>query len=187
MKTVTRNIVAVLLLALLGAACGTAEATGPPEINYGRDICVQCGMIISEERYAAAYRLADGTEKTFDDIGGLLLHQRSTGAELDATTTWVHDYQTEEWAEVDRAFFVPTRSVSSPMGHGIVSFADKGRADAFATDVGGEVVGWSVVLELPNVDGLVGHHHMEDNNRTDDMNEMEDTDSGESAGHEHDG
>ena len=62
------------LLAIAVAACGeTSEASGPPDIQYGRDICVQCGMIINEEKFAAAYTLNDGTEKSFDDVGGLVL------------------------------------------------------------------------------------------------------------------
>jgi copper chaperone NosL len=155
-------VVLALVLGLVGAACGTADASGPPEINYGRDICVECGMIISEARFAAAYRLADGTEKIFDDLGGLLLASRETGDHLGPATTWVHDFETEEWVAVEDAYFVPTLSVASPMGHSIISFNDKARAEAFAADVDGEVIGWDIVKDLPAMEGLVGHHHDDD-------------------------
>ena len=31
----------VLALAVVASACATAEAAGPPDIKYGRDICTQ--------------------------------------------------------------------------------------------------------------------------------------------------
>lgn len=149
----------VLALSLLAAACGTADASGPPEIQYGRDICTECNMIITEAKYATAYRLADGTDRKFDDVGDMVVYLQETGEE--PTDTWVHDFETEEWIEVAGAHFVPTLSVSSPMGHSILAFSDMARASTFAADVGGEVIHWDEVLLLPTTDGLVGHHHME--------------------------
>jgi len=163
-------LVTVTLLSGVAAACGNAEAnTGPPEINYGRDICIECNMVISEARFAAAYRLADGTEKIFDDIGGMLKHGQENGEVTDAVA-WVHDFTTEEWVEAAAAFYVPTRSVATPMAHGIVAFSDHSRAMEFAAGVDGEVVDWETVLRLPIIDGLIGHHHGDDaGGMTDDM------------------
>lgn len=45
------------------------------------------------------------------------------------------------------------------MGHGILAFSTRERAEAFATDVGGEVITWEAVIELPVEDGLLGDHH----------------------------
>ncbi len=152
-----------LLALILGACGGTAGAQGPPDIAYGRDICVQCGMIINEERFSAAYTLDDGTEKVFDDLGGLLLHQRATGDTIDSKHTWVHDFRTVERVDVANAYFVATMSASSPMGHSILAFTDEERAVAFASEVGGEVIRWDVVFAMPERDGLVGDHHMDMN------------------------
>jgi len=157
-KTLWLSLVVLMVAA---SACGGAAATGPPEINYGRDICIECNMIISEARFASAYRLADGTEKLFDDVGGMVLHGRETD-ELDGTTAWVHDFETEEWVEASAAFFVPTTGVTSPMGHGILAFSDQARAVAFADNLDGEVIDWTTVMALPVVDGLVGHHNGDD-------------------------
>ncbi len=168
-------VVAVLLM----AACGSqAVAAGPPDINYGRDICIECGMIIDDPRFAAGYRLADGTERTFDDLGGLIIYGRETG-ELGTATTWVHDFETEEWLDATIAFYVPTIGVTSPMGHGILAFATEERAHRFAMDLEGEVIGWETVTELPVNDRLLGHHHAHEmDSGTDHDMEME---------HEHDG
>lgn len=169
-----------LVLALLVASCGaSATATdGPPEINYGRDICIECGMIVDDPRFAAAYRLDDGTEKVFDDLGGLIIHGRTTG-DLSTATVWVHDYETEEWLRAVSAFYVPVRGVASPMGHGILAFATTDRAARFAAELGGEVIDWDTVRQLPVVDDLLGHHH--------DEHVMQAEASLETEGHDHDG
>ncbi len=170
-----RLLVIAVLLGLFAAACATAEAnSGPPEINFGRDICVQCGMIIDDARFAAAYRLDDGTEKTFDDVGGLILQGRET-EELDtASEIWVADFETEEWLDARQAHYVPTLAVASPMGHGLLAFGDAARAARFASDIDGEAITWDLAAALPVTDGLVGHHHG-------DAMEMD------STAHDHDG
>lgn len=156
-RVVSHLLLIVTLSALVGA-CAGAAATGPPDIKYGRDVCVECSMVISEARFAAAYRLDDGTEKLFDDIGGMLKHGNETG-DVAHATAWVHDFQTEEWVQADVAFYVPTRSVATPMGHGVVAFADHARAMEFAIGVEGEVVDWATVVHIPIVDGLIAHDH----------------------------
>jgi hypothetical protein len=142
-------------------------------------------MIVSEAKFAAAYTTPDGTKLAFDDTGGLLLYQRSIGDPIDPNEAWVHDYDTEEWVTVADAFFVPTLSVMTPMGHGIISFSDEARANAFASDVDGEVILWDVVLELPAMDGLVGHHHVDGEGM--DPSDMDHTDDMEHDEMDHDG
>lgn len=149
-------LVAILILT---AGCSSTDSTEPPAVNYGRDLCVECGMIIQDVRFATAYRLGDGTEKLFDDVGDMIVHLRRSGDSAATSAMWVHDYETEEWVSVDSAFFVPTLSVASPMGHSIIAFSDEGRASAFAGDVDGEVITWDAVLTLPANEGLIGDHH----------------------------
>lgn len=157
-----RLLLLVAVLSLVAAACSDpAAADDPPEITYGRDICIECGMIIGDARFAAAYRLGDGTEHTFDDLGGLILFGRETG-DLDVARVWVSDFDDEVLIEAGSAYFVPTRGVVSPMGHGILAFADGERANATAAELGGEVIDWETVKVLPVTEGLVGHHHDDD-------------------------
>ena len=153
-----RRTVVVVVVAVLGAACTTAAADGPPDIKYGRDICVQCNMIISEIGHAAGYRLPDGLEKKFDSVGEMVVHGHLHD-ELHDVEAWVHDLWTEEWILAEEAHYVPTRSTASPMGHGIFSFATRASASQFAIEVDGDVIDWATLLQLPIVDGLVGGDH----------------------------
>ena len=173
-----KNALALALITILAVAIagcgGTAAASEAPEINYGRDICIECGMIIDDPRFAAAYRTADGTEKKFDDLGGLLITGRELG-DLEGSRIWVSDFEEKTLIDARTAFFVPTLGVNSPMGHGILAFADRSRAEALAGDLDGEVIDWEMVLELPVIEGLVGHHHAE-HDEMDDMDDMGDHD-----------
>ncbi|MFQ5522558.1 MAG: nitrous oxide reductase accessory protein NosL [Acidimicrobiia bacterium] len=140
--------VVLAVVGLLVGSCTSADVSeGPPEINYGRDICFQCGMIISEARYAAAYRLPDGTEKRFDDLGGLLIHGHESG-DLGSAEVWVHDVETEEWLRAEEAFYVMTGDGRTPMAYGIIAFADQARAQVIADGLGAEVLTWAAVAAM---------------------------------------
>jgi copper chaperone NosL len=159
-----------LLLALVAAGCSSAaSANGPPQINYGRDMCIECGMIIDDARFAAAYRLADGTEMAFDDLGGLIIHGRDSGELDEATELWVSDFDDEMLIDAMSAFFVPTLGVASPMGHGILAFAAHDRAMEAAAELGGEVIDWETVIALPVMEGMVGDHRHGDSETEDPM------------------
>ena len=46
----------------------------------------------------------DRAGNPFDDIGGMLVHNRA--ASEDVAVFWVHDFDTEEWLKADDAYFV---------------------------------------------------------------------------------
>ena len=165
-----RHWAVVALLAVGAAACSGAEASGPPQVELGRDMCFECGMVIEDARFVASYRLPDGSEKSFDDIGGLIVHGRE-GGELDDATVWVADFETEQMLDAPAAFFVPTLAVASPMGHGILAFGSEQAANEFAGAIDGSVLRWPAVRDLPLVEGRVGHHH--EHEATEDMADHE--------------
>lgn len=136
--------VIALLVASVSAGCGGESRTGPPEIHYGRDACDQCHMIISEARYAAAYRNRNGDPSVFDDIGDMVQHARRAKV-LDSMTAWVHDYNTEKWIDADKAWYVRS-GIETPMGHGIVAFAGEKAARSFAEEHQGEVLRWQAMI-----------------------------------------
>lgn len=136
----------LLLLALGLTACGGDDGAGrPPEIVYGRDVCTECGMIISEERFAAAYEV-EGEDKAFDDVGDMLAHGLRQGELGSETAAWVHDHDTSEWLDAATAWFVHDADIVTPMGHGIAAFSTRERATSFATEFGGEVMTWDDLL-----------------------------------------
>lgn len=128
------------------AACGDGLATPEPaKIRFGETICAECGMIISQPKYAGsfAYSESEGRFKSlpFDDIGDMIEHMRKH-PELIPVGVWVHDYNSEEWIDAETAYFVESSSIRSPMGHGIAAFADEAAAKQLAAEMDGQVLDW---------------------------------------------
>ncbi|MBV6509468.1 MAG: hypothetical protein JJLCMIEE_02559 [Acidimicrobiales bacterium] len=146
---------------LLLAGCGGSSAGKPPEIIEGRTECDECHMIIDDTRFAAAYRLPDGEEKTFDDIGDMLSHGQRNDELADADI-WVFDYESADPVKAPEATYVVAGEVVTPMASGAVAFADSAGAEDFVAEMGGEIVGWDE-LQQRAADGELGSQaHMAD-------------------------
>lgn len=154
MRTWSLAASVLMLAAMVLAACSGGTPSGPPEINYGRDVCDQCHMIISEARFAAAYRDADGKPFVFDDIGDMLTHLDASG-DPDGVTAWVHDYETEEWIEVGDAWLVHSEEIETPMGGGVIALANRDDAERYAAANDTEVLQWQYLLD--NIDEFSIH------------------------------
>lgn len=136
--------VAALVLALLAVACRGDAPGDPPRAALGRDSCARCGMAVTEARYAGGWVSADGTAVVYDDPGELLAALRSEPSH--AAAAWIGDYETGAWVRVRDAFFVRAEGLATPMGTGVVAFAERGRAEAFLSSRAGAVpVDWPAV------------------------------------------
>ena len=139
--------VVVVLPALLLAACGDdASADEPPEIEYGRDTCDRCNMIISEERYASGLVDEDGEKLVFDDTGEMVAFMQDDPEAYAAWRIWVHDYDSVEWIDGATAFYVYSQDTNTPMGTGVIAFKTREAAEAFAQENEGMVMDWQTLL-----------------------------------------
>lgn len=123
---------------LLTACQAKNEGAQPPEIRYGQDICDSCGMQIDEARFAAATLLNKGEYRRFDDIHEMIVYHMDHPEEQ-VQVWFVHDYKSEEWIDGQDATFVRSQAIMTPMGGGIVAFADQAEAEAFAAEMKGEL------------------------------------------------
>ena len=148
----------VALLALAGCG-GAADTTQPPEILYGQDVCDECDMIISEEKYAAAYWTEEVEARRFDDVGEMLVYM-TKNPEATASV-WVHDVNSAAWLLAEDAWFVMNSGLRTPMGTGIAVTADELAARALAFDqpearvmTFAEILARAEAGELMNVHGM---------------------------------
>ncbi len=133
---------ALLLLSPLLVAVGcpgrSAPLDLPPDVRYGVDPCYRCGMIVSDERFAAAYVTSAGATRRFDDLGCLtsfLVEQPEA-----VSAFWVHDEESRAWLRGPQATFVRTSSIITPMGTGIIAVASATRARALAEREKGQLL-----------------------------------------------
>ena len=111
---------------LIFSACSVDSEIKPAEIKYGQDICDACSMIISEKQYSAQYLLLDGSVKKFDDIGCMIEHIEKTKDETGKLSAiFIRDYNTNNWINIENSHFLKSDKIITPMGHGIVAFANQ--------------------------------------------------------------
>lgn len=120
MNTSKKTWAALMAVVAAGAIAGCATVEdGPPELIVDRSACARCSMLISESRYAAAYRI-DSTDKTFDDIACML---RELAQEPDSASAriWLRDVRDDAWIDPEDATLVRSAALRTPMAGGIAA------------------------------------------------------------------
>ncbi len=137
-------LIGLLLLFLIGCSAG-GPTDEPPEIAYGRDVCDACSMIIDEARFAASYVTTTGEVRKFESIEDMVSYHHDHEEEVHIF--WVHDYESEEWVRADKAFFIQSEDIPSPMGGGLIAAADETHAHRLADVWHGSVLTFPELLE----------------------------------------
>jgi copper chaperone NosL len=163
----------LILIMLFGAACGqVANTEEPPKIVYGQDVCDRCTMIISEEKYAAAYWTEEGEARRFDDIGGMLANITENSESV--ASYWVHDFETVEWVRAEEAAYIVDSDQSTPMGFGIFAFATEEQAQAEVDERDRAIIHSFEELLAMNMTMPMEHNHDEhDQEHMEDMADMD--------------
>jgi copper chaperone NosL len=117
-------VVGACVLFAPAPGCKKEPTAAPPAILYGQDACAQCGMIISDEHFAAGavVRGEDGalTPHAFDDIGCLLDFARHRPADALAAV-YVKDYNTRQWCDAQKAVYVRSDQLKTPMASNLAA------------------------------------------------------------------
>ncbi|BDG62204.1 nitrous oxide reductase accessory protein NosL [Caldinitratiruptor microaerophilus] len=149
-----QGVAVAALAALLLTGCRGGRDPRPPAIRYDRDVCAECGMIISDERFAAAYVTKSGEARLFDDLGDMLVYEKKDDQEPIAY--YVHDVRSRKWIPAEAAYYVRGESVKSPMGWNIAAFENEAEAREFAEKTGSRLMTWQ---ELRAADLTMPHAH----------------------------
>ncbi len=125
-------ILALSFAFLMTAGCKREVTLDPPSLHLGQDTCFACGMIVSDERYAAAIVQNQNGERkqfVFDDLGEML---RFTPPAASQTRYWAHDVESKQWIDATTAHYVRSPANETPMLTGVVAYATQSAADAAA-------------------------------------------------------
>lgn len=126
------------------ASCGGEPAElAPAEVAWGVDVCERCHMVIDDPDRAAQWVERTGEARKFDEPGDLVAWlaegERAEGR------AFVGDFAGTGWVPAEAASFV-RGAVSTAMGHDVIAYRDRARADSLAAARGGRVVDWSMLL-----------------------------------------
>jgi copper chaperone NosL len=133
-----RSVKGIALLAALGVlACGRSEVK--PVDLYPEDLCAHCKMAISVKAFAGEVVKEDGEVLKFDDLGCLRAAmgqaQVARGAHL-----FVRVMEKEGWVKAAEATIVKAVIIQTPMGSGLIAFAERREAENFVKQHGGEIL-----------------------------------------------
>jgi len=142
-------LLAALLWTLVQAGCEDAPSIAPPNILFGQDVCDVCGMIISDDRFAAGLVVEQerGYEtRSFDDIGCLLAYEDEHPDEPPAAR-YVRDFRTRAWRVAETAVYLHSGHLHTPMAFGLAALATEADARALAGEYPGDVIVYPAVRE----------------------------------------
>ncbi|MCK6526863.1 hypothetical protein L6R50_04660 [Myxococcota bacterium] len=107
---------ALVCAALLSWACGP-DPERPARVAYDFVACAECGMLVSDPRYASQAAPRAGGRRFYDDPA--CLFRDVAGEPVPVERAWFHDARTTDdvWiAEGDAAFLT---GFETPMGSGL--------------------------------------------------------------------
>ncbi len=139
----------LLVLATVGGVVflWPTQRVGPQSIVYGRDACAHCRMHISQPGFAGEVRDHNGMLTKYDDVGCML--QAMVAMRREIPEAWVEDHDGGGFVPLLTAQLVRGDTGDTPMGYGIVAFANEAAATTYAREHNGQLVSLEDVMKDP--------------------------------------
>lgn len=124
------------IFALLPLAACTS---GPEPIRYGQDNCHACKMTLTDRRFGAEIVTVKGRVYKFDDLNCMVGYLKSgnIAAENIAQTVAVDFKKTGQFVDVERALFLHSERLKSPMRSDVASFSAQPDLEGVMAEIGG--------------------------------------------------
>ena len=131
--------------ALLLSSC---EAKKQP-IAYGQANCQHCQMTISDKRYGSELVLKTGKAYFFDSAECLIQYlEENAETKEKARMFLVSDFnKPEELIDADKAIFLQSKNLPSPMGMFLTSFTNLAAATEMQEKNGGRILTWNEAVK----------------------------------------
>ena len=131
------------IVLLLAISCKVA----PEAIEYGKDQCSFCKMNIVDQTHSAQLVTAKGKQFKFDAIECLVNYVDQNREEKMALLL-VADYGNPgEMTEAEKATYLITPAIKSPMGANLSAFSAKNTAVEFQQKHSGEIFTWELLKQ----------------------------------------
>nr|WP_294894156.1 nitrous oxide reductase accessory protein NosL [uncultured Pedobacter sp.] len=124
-----KNILYTSLVILFVA---TGCSTEPQAINYGKDVCEHCKMVIADEKYGAEMITKKGKVYKFDSAECLMDFISDKTQKVDTTNAHllvINFAKPTLLIEAKTAFYLKDKGYKSPMGGNILPFENEMLAD----------------------------------------------------------
>lgn len=119
----------ICLTSLIAIFSGFLYAQVPEDTR-----CAECGMKVDAKSKFISYGLSDEGKKIFFcDVGDMLSSLKRKRFKI--KEIYVKDYNTGEWIDGQKAYYVHSKKFSTPMGWGLAAFRDISEAKSFGNPV----------------------------------------------------
>ncbi|HNG90859.1 MAG TPA: nitrous oxide reductase accessory protein NosL, partial [Saprospiraceae bacterium] len=143
-----QTLAAAVGITLFGAMSFAACGSGPEPIRWGQDNCHTCKMTLTDRRFGAEIVTTKGKVYKFDDLNCLAGYLRSgtTPAGEIGQVVAVDFKKTDQFVDVQKAHYLFTEKLKSPMRADIASFSSQQDLEAVQKELGGgQVITWQQV------------------------------------------
>lgn len=146
------SLILLLFFSVIFATCSVS----PEPINYGKDECEHCRMMITDNKYGTEMITDKGKVFKFDSIECLLksaLQKNLVGD--DQHSFLVTNFSVpEQLIDAKTAFYIHNDNFRSPMGLNVSSFSNDSDVQKFLSDNGGQKISWLDVIEMVKQSGM---------------------------------
>jgi copper chaperone NosL len=125
----------------------TSCSSQPEPLKLGKDICHLCKMGIADARFGGEVITKKGKVFKFDDIGCMIKFIKSGGVEQkDVSQTVVVNYEKQnDFIKTDKATFLVSETVKSPMNYNVAAFSNADAANKLIQ--GGKTLSWNELYQ----------------------------------------
>ena len=133
--------VPVMLSLFLLNACNH----GPKPLQMGKDLCEHCKMTLTDSRFGAEIITQKGKVFIFDDVVCLKAYKQNNFKDPGdiKEIVFVNFLNKDQFLSVDKAFFLKSEALKSPMGSNIAAFETIQEIEKVSADFTGESLLWT--------------------------------------------
>lgn len=141
MRTTILGIITLLLF-----SC----STGPQPINYGKDQCALCKMMIVDRSHGSEYVTEKGKIYKFDSAECLVRYfKREHDGDINKCYVLVTDHSNpEHLIDATKAYFLISEQLPSPMGANLTSLSTPELQENYFQKYGGTKYTWEDLLQV---------------------------------------
>jgi copper chaperone NosL len=147
----------ILLSALVSMSC----SVGPEPIQFGKDSCHHCKMIIMDQKFGSEIVTAKGKIYKFDDFNCMVnFMDEGTVNQDQLKHVLVIDFGNPgNLIDAYNAGYIHSEEIRSPMGSRLAAFSSKDKQQEFSQQWQGQLLGWAQSYDLFKNNQQHNHHH----------------------------
>lgn len=132
--------------------------SGPVAIEYGKDECAGCKMILVDKHYGTEFITDKGKVFKFDDVNCLVNFMNGKNAPVGKALI-IDFHKTNQFLEVENAVYLKHPGLRTPMSSGIAAFVSADAAETANAGLGGggRVLTWNEASEASSGSCTCGH------------------------------